>query len=421
MRKLNDTPSVIPARRLAARGLTAGAAALAILTGTALAGTAGAASATSAAGTGFLVAWGSNAFGQLGDGTTTNQDAGVVVQLKPGTVITSVRSGCDSSIALTRSGQVLDWGFGRDGALGNGTRRNSRVPVQVKLAAGTRVTAVRAGCDFNVALTAAGRVLTWGIDPASVKPLVTAAAPGHSLPVQVRFPAGVKVTAISAGTDFALAVTSTGQVYAWGRNDNGQLGNGRFGPGTGTPVKVRLPAGTKVSSVAAGEDHALARTTRGAVLAWGNAAEGALGDGQMNKDRAVPVFTKLPAGTRVRGLFAGCNTGYVLTAAGRILGWGEDDQGQLTDGTQTPHARPVQIKLPAGVKATAISAGCAHALALTADGTVYAWGQGNLGQLGNGGTENGFTPVRVLIPPGALAIGSGPSADSSLAIVPAIN
>jgi alpha-tubulin suppressor-like RCC1 family protein len=425
MTTLSDTPRVTPARRLAARGLAAGAAALAIL-----AATAGSAAATAGPGTGFLVAWGSNASGQLGDGTTTNQDAGVVVQLKKGTVITSVRSGCIGSIALTRGGQVLDWGFGGDGALGNGARKNSSVPVQVRLAAGTKVTAVRAGCDFNLALTAAGRVLTWGIDPASLKPDVAAAPgralpgralPGHALPVQVRFPAGTRVTGISAGTGFALALTSTGQVYAWGRNDNGQLGNGRFGPGTGTPVRVRLPAGIRVSAIAAGEDHALARTTAGGVLAWGNGQEGSLGNGDLHTNRARPVHTKLPAGTRVRGLFAGCNTGYVLTAAGRVLGWGADDNGQLADGTQTPHATPVEIKLPMGAKATAISAGCAHALALTSGGVVYAWGRGGEGQVGNGDTRDSFTPVRVQIPPGALAIGSGPSADSSLAIVPAIS
>lgn len=414
--------------RPVSRGVSAGLAALAIVTvsaGTVSAGSAsaapraGKAATVPAAAAGLVESWGSNDFGQLGDGTTVNRDAPAAIQQRLGVAITSVRSGCVDSIALTSRGQVLDWGFGGDGALGNGTRKDSSVPVQVRLPAGAKATAVREGCNFGLALTSAGKVLTWGVNPASVVPQL-AAASDHFLPVQVRFPAGVRVTSISAGDFFALAVTSTGQVYAWGRNDNGQLGNGRFGPGTGTPVKVRLPAGTKVSFVAAGENHALARTTKGAVLAWGNEADGGLGNGQMDGARAVPVFTKLPAGTKVRGLFAGCNTGYVLTAAGRVLGWGDNDQGQLADGTQQPHATPVQIKLPAGAKATAISAGCTHALALTSGG-MFAWGRGTEGQLGNGSTGNSLSPVAVQIPPGVLAIGSGPSAFSSLAIVSSVS
>jgi alpha-tubulin suppressor-like RCC1 family protein len=407
--------------RLAACGLAAGAV-LAVQ-----GGPAGAAPTAARAGhpdtrtaTAFAapVAWGANDSGQLGDGTTDGRVVPVGVELKIGTpAVMSVRSGCADSIALLRTGQVLDWGFNRDGALGNGTRTSSLTAVKVRLPAGSKVTAVRAGCDFNLALTRAGKVLTWGVNPASVTPAL-AAAPSHARPVQVRFPAGTKVTAISAGFSFALAVTSAGRVYAWGRNDSGQLGNGRHGPGTATPVRVRLPAGTRVTAVTAGQEHALALTTRGTVLAWGDANSGALGNGQASGRRTVPVRTKMPGGIRVQGLFAGCLTGYALTTAGKVLAWGSNDSGQLGDGTTTSRTRPVPVKLPAGARATAISAGCLHALALTATGGVLAWGDNNAGQLGDGSTKSSALPVPVLMLSGAGAIGSGPSSDSSLAIIP---
>jgi alpha-tubulin suppressor-like RCC1 family protein len=367
---------------------------------------------------GSLDAWGSNQLGQLGDGTTTNQDAPVLTQLAEGTFVTSARSGCDGSIALTRSRQVLDWGLGNAGQLGNGARKNSLVPVRVKLPPGTKTSAVREGCDFSLALTAGGKVFTWGIDPASAVPAV--AAPGRALPVQVRFPAGVRVTGISAGTSFGLAVTASGRVYAWGRNDNGQFGNGRHGPGTDSPVRVHLPVGTKVTAVAAGDDHSLALTSTGTVLAWGNQADGALGNGRVRGNATVPVRTKLPDGTRVRGLFAGADDGYALTSAGTVLAWGENFDGKLGDGTTTNRPTPVHVMLPPGTKPTAIGAGADFALALTSDHRVLAWGVGFDGQLGNGTGDGSLVPVWVQLQD-ALSVGSGPSAESGLAIIEPVN
>ena len=91
---------------------------------------------------------------------------------------------------------------------------------------------------------------------------------GSDVPVKVRLPGGTKVTEIAAGFAHSLAVTSTGAVFAWGKNYDGELGNGTT-TDSDVPVKVNLPAGTKVTAVAAGAEHSLAVTSTGAVLAWG--------------------------------------------------------------------------------------------------------------------------------------------------------
>jgi alpha-tubulin suppressor-like RCC1 family protein len=362
--------------------------------------------ATAAAGS-MLVAWGDNFDGQLGDGTLMQRVVPVQVKLKAGTVITSVRAGCRDSVALTSSGQVLDWGAGGLGQLGNGTRARSKVPVQVKLPAGTKVTSVRAGCDYNLALTAAGRVLAWGQNP--VKRVLPGMVPAVSaLPAPVKFPAGTKVTAISAGAQFAMALTAGHRVYAWGRNDFGDLGNGTQ-KSSRTPVRVHVPAGVTVTAVAAGQDFALARTSTGGMLAWGDDSDGQLGNGQKTALRKLPVRVSLPGGARVQSLFAGCFHAIATTSAGDLLAWGANDLGQLGDGTTADRSRPGPVKLPPGVTVTSIGAGCTHSLVLGNQHDVWSWG----------GSKDSTSVVQVMLPPGTegIGIGTGPTADSSFAMV----
>jgi hypothetical protein len=166
----------------------------------------------------------------------------VRVRLPAGTKVSSFRAGCESSVVLTAAGRVLDFGSNAFGQLGNGKKAGSAVPVQARFPAGTKVTAVRAGCDFNLALSAGGRVFAWGQNPADAQPAVAAAA--SALPAAVRFPAGTKIKAISAGGLLSLALTTTGRVYAWGSNASGELGNGTR-KDSHVPVRVKLPAGVR--------------------------------------------------------------------------------------------------------------------------------------------------------------------------------
>ncbi len=335
---------------------------------------------------GSLRAWGLNDFGQLGNDTTISSDTPVKVQLPAGTRVTSMRAGCGHSLALTTTGQVLAWGDNRDGELGDGTTTSTGTPVMVKLPPGTKV-------------MGNGSVLT------------------SPEPVRVKLPKGTKVAAISAGAYHGLARTTTGRLYAWGANESGELGDGTT-TNRDIPVRVKLPKRTKVTLIGAGEGHSLARTSTGKVVAWGDNGDGDLGNGTTTPS-STPVRVKLPRRTKLRGLFGGCAESLALTAKGHVLAWGDNGAGQLGDGTTTSRDTPVRVKLPTGTKVTAVAAGCSHNLALTAKGHVLAWGFGLLGQLGNGGTTNSNLPVRAEIPAGlvAIAVAAGPEADHSLAIV----
>ena len=104
-------------------------------------------------------AWGLNGFGQLGNGTTTNSSTPIAVSLPSGTTVTAIAGGTQHSLALTSSGQVLAWGYNADGELGNGTTTDSSIPIAVSLPSGTTVTAVAGGFYHSLALTSSGQVL----------------------------------------------------------------------------------------------------------------------------------------------------------------------------------------------------------------------------------------------------------------------
>ena len=405
-------------RRITAGGIAA-AAALAIpalATGPATAASHVPGAATAAV-SGTLRAWGLGGNGQLGNGGTQTSTVPVKVKLPAGTKITSVRAGCFHTLALTSTGQVLAWGSNASGELGDGTTQFRATPVRVHIPAGTTIKAIRAGCFHSLALTSTGQVLAWGLNANGE--LGNGTTTDSHIPVPVSLPTGTTVKAISAGEAHSLALTSTGQVLAWGFNAVGQLGNAST-TDSDTPVPVALPTGTKVAGVAAGGLHSLALTSTGQVLAWGFGLQGELGNGTDNNNSDTPVMVTLPPGTTVRQLSAGCEHSLALTSTGQVLAWGFNGDGELGNGTTGDGSDvPVMALLPQGTMATEVSAGCNHSLALTSDGRVLAWGRNDDGELGNASTVSSDVPVQVNLPASVfpVATGAGPEANVSFAIV----
>jgi alpha-tubulin suppressor-like RCC1 family protein len=401
-------------------GLVAVSAAIALLTATGAAAIAAPRAARPSALTskGLLFAWGANGSGQLGNGGMTNSDVPVKVKLPKGTRVVEDRSGCFFTVALTSTGEVLAWGLNFDGQLGDGSLTSSKTPVRVRIPAHTRITHVRAGCAFGLALTSKGQVLAWGYN--DLGQLGDGRVANALKPVKVKLPKNTVVTGISAGESHGLALTSKGQVLAWGDNGYGELGNGRTNNnGSDVPVRVKLPRSVRVAAVAGGVFYSLAETTSGGVLAWGYNQFGELGNGTVtNTD--VPVRVKLPAGTKVNQLYAGGYHGLALSTKGQVFAWGYNFAGQLGNGNTNSSDRPVKVKLPAGTKVTAIAACLTSSMALTSKGRVLAWGGDAYGQLGNGTitTAPFDLPVRVKLPATVLArnVACGPDGSVGLAI-----
>ena len=328
---------------------------------------------TRAAGSSVVVsgsawAWGMNNYGQLGNGTTTTTGCGcistpVAVSLPSGTTVTAIAGGQFHSLALTSSGQVLAWGSNNRGQLGNGTTTYSSIPVPVSLPSGTTATAIAGGGYHSLALTSTGQVLAWGNNVQGE--LGNGTTTDSSTPVPVSLPSGTTVTAIAGGFEYSLALTSTLHVLAWGLNANGELGNGTT-TNSSTPVAVSQPWGTYVTAIAGGLFHSLALTSTGQVLDWGYNGEGELGNGTTTNS-STPVPVSLPSGTTVTAIAGGQDHSLALTSSGQVLAWGYNAEGELGNGTTTTTgcfciSTPVVVSTL--LAAVAIAAGGYHSLAI---------------------------------------------------------
>jgi alpha-tubulin suppressor-like RCC1 family protein len=184
-------------------------------------------------------------------------------------------------------------------------------------------------------------------------------------------------------------LTQTGAV-SWGSNQEGQLGTGTT---TSSALFQQVSGlGSGVVQVSAGSSHSLALTSDGSVWAWGANSAGELGNGTLTNS-SVPV--KVTGLTGVIKVAAGSGHSLALRSDGTVWAWGVNTSGQLGDGTITGSGdTPVQVSGLTGI--TQIAAGGLFSLALRSDGTVWAWGDNSLGQLGdNSTTLRSDVPVRV--------------------------
>jgi alpha-tubulin suppressor-like RCC1 family protein len=400
------------------------AGALAAVSLTAVAVPAATAAAGPAVAATSLQGWGVNDIGQLGNGTRSDfSKVPVPAALPAGTRLRSVSAGCGFALAVTSAGQVLGWGTNRDGrlGLGPGGPRSSLVPVPVPIPPGDTITAVAAGCHHALALTASGQVLAWGQNIHGEIGTGHASEARVRTPTRVRLPRGTRVTGIAAGYNTSVAVAGTGQVWTWGTGQFGQLGNGTHGgPLTisATPVRVPLPAGVRGQAVASGTGTDYLVTTAGQVWAWGGRFR-LLGAGSRDGLATRPVRVLMPAGIRVASVAAGCNFALARTTAGAVFGWGDNAFRQLAGvrASRANHPRP--IGLPIGIQVTALGASCTSSFARTADGRILAWGDNSFGALGTGGRAAiNPTPAPVALPGGftATRIGAGSQAHGSYAL-----
>jgi alpha-tubulin suppressor-like RCC1 family protein len=349
---------------------------------------------------GTLQAWGRGKWGDLGDGTTADQGTPVAVKLPPGVKVVAVATGLNHSLALTSAGGLLAWGINFHGELGDGTTQIRHVPVPVKLPRGVTITAVAAGCNDSLALTSTGRVLAWGRN--SFGELGDGSKTSRDVPVWVKLPPGIKVTAIDAGCLISVALTSAGRLLAWGRNDTGELGNGNH-IGSTVPIPVRLPKNVKFASfgrlnLETGDGY-FAITATGQVYTWSTLP--------------IKINISLPSGVgRLTTLYTGDGFDLVLTSRGVVLSSGLNNHGQLGDGTTTYEHGYVRVKLPPSVRASAIVASGYSSYALASNGRVYAWGQNFDGSLGNGQNTDSYLPGVVQLPAGLTATAIAANGDA---------
>jgi alpha-tubulin suppressor-like RCC1 family protein len=323
---------------------------------------------------GTVKGFGENASGQLGDGTTVDRNTPVSVTGL--TSIISVSGGGDQleahSLALKSDGIVWSWGSNIYGGLGNGTTTNSLTPVQVLVLTG--VSKISAGGWHSVALKDDGTVWTWGWN--SDGQLGIGTLVDKNVPVQVNGLTGV--IAISAGTYHTLALKSDGTVWAWGDNISGQIGDGTTTDRT-TPVQVTGLTG--VTCIAAGRFFSLAVKSDGTVWTWGENLYGQLGNGTTT-DSHVPIQVSGLTGITSATVATGAFHCMAVKNDGTIWAWGRNTYGNLGDGTVINRFTPVQMLDISN--ATILAAGTNFSLLVKGDGSFWGCGRNASGQLGDG-------------------------------------
>ncbi len=262
--------------------------------------------------------FGENSFGQLGNGTTTTRRSGAPVNVLKGA--TDLHGGREHVVALKSDGTVWTWGSNAEGQQGRGTTANSLTPTQVT-SLGNNNTAVETGHNHTVVLKSNGQVWTFGLN--SDGQLGDGSTTLRRSPVQVS--GIIDAVGIAAGRDMSFAIRSNGQLMGWGRNDEGQLGDGTTTRRL-TPVRVGTSINfTGVKTLTGGRDHAVAVKTDGSVWAWGSNDYGQVGDGT-NTDKLTPVAIDINGATAGLGTAsdaaAGAHHSYALRTDGdrRVVG-----------------------------------------------------------------------------------------------------
>ncbi|GAA3413312.1 fibronectin type III domain-containing protein [Paenibacillus hodogayensis] len=325
---------------------------------------------------------GYNAQGQLGDGTTTDRN---YIKAVPGlTNVKSIAAGGGHAVALKNDGTVWTWGLNDKGQLGNGTQTNSSVPVKVNSL--SSITEIVAGDYHTLALKSDGTVWAWGkndFGQLGNNTTISDTSPTQqSTPVQVSGLTNVK--SIAAGRSFSLALKTEGSVWGWGSNFFYPLGGTSYNHTTpvliaGLPINVTAISGHNMSH------HSLALTANGEVWAWGYNSYGQLGDGvasayDNNRKDNMPKKVKDSAGSgtlsSITAIESGMSTSYALDSNGAVWAWGSNNAGAMGAGNYSyMSSKPNKIfgnTLPSDI--TAIGAATSGGMAITSDGKLWGWG-----------------------------------------------
>jgi len=303
---------------------------------------------------------------------------------------------CGSShtaVILKKTGNVVTWGRGEDGQLGHGDAESQNLPTIVQALNDKECDEVVCGAEYTIAVSRSKEMIwSWGWGDFGRL--------GHGNPMDIFLPkqvsnlCNVKIKMVACGDSHTMVITGSGEVFSFGRNQNGQLGLGTR-IDCMLPTKIAAMKGHEAVSIACGAEHTVACTSAGKTFAWGWGLYGNLGHGD-NKDRLHP--TEVLGLSGIKTVACGWRHSCAVTNEGELYTFGWSKYGQLGHGDNEISDKPKMVRALEGKRVTSVSGGWRHMLAADSSGKVYACGWNQYGQLGLGHSEdvNVLTVVQAL-------------------------
>jgi|GEM_PF-5356110 len=322
--------------------------------------------------------WGSNSNGQLGNGITTAQLT--PIQIGGLTNIETIEGDQNNSFVIKKDGSIWAWG---GGPFGDDTANGRLTPGLINNIADIK--AISFGNSFGIAIKEDDSIWGWGTLPfgsdqnSDINNAVPVLAPGMN-----------NVSLASGGKNHSVAIKIDGTVWAWGDNSHNQFGYETVSPKSSVPEQIGEDSyGT--AKIYSGIYHNLLVGSSGQVWTWGNNGDGQLGDGT-TINKMIPV--KISGQEHKRTATAGGSHGLMVDMSGQVWAWGLNSFGQLGNEAVYSSVSPIMIPSFSGINA--VAAGYSHSLALDTSGNVWAWGDNSYGQLGDGTMTNQTSPVQVM-------------------------
>jgi alpha-tubulin suppressor-like RCC1 family protein len=324
--------------------------------------------------------------------------AAQVAALNPPAIATGLTTSCE-----IRSGNAYCWGDNSTGTLGDNSIANSSVPVAVYTGgalAGLTLTQISVGSDFACALSSAGSAYCWGVN--SSGQLGNGTTVSSNAPVLVS--GGLTFTQIDTGATFACALTNAGAAWCWGNDGQDQLGNTTLA--TNSDVPVAVTGGLAFAQISLGTSFACALTTAVPPVpyCWGSDSAGQIGNAAAANPQTAPLAVTTSgvlSGLTLTQISAalGGSTACALSSAGAAYCWGLGTNGELGNGSTTAaQATAVAVTTSgvlSGVTLTQISGGQDQTCALGSTGVAYCWGGNGSGDLGINSTTQSLVPAAV--------------------------
>ena len=337
---------------------------------------------------GSVSCWGDNSNGQLGDGSRSPNLEPDKSSMPLGRKAVEISAGSYHTCTMFDDGSVRCWGSNEFGQLGDGTTIERTTPVPVDLGEGKSALGISSGGSHTCVVLNDLSVKCWGQN--SNGQLGDGTTTDSSIPVHAAM-SGEDVISVSAGSYHTCAIMEGRSVMCWGDNWNGQVGDGSNADSL-SPVEIEVPGNSSAVSLDAGAMHTCLGMNDGSLFCWGFNAYGQLGNGgysNSNSPMTTPLSSNQLLTTVQVGLFHSC----ALLDSGQVACWGDNSNGQLGDGTQSGSGVPVIVSL--GTNATSISVGQRHACAILDDASLQCWGANEAGQLGDGSNSDRDNPTEI--------------------------